>query len=181
MLFRLTLICLLLLFGSFFSLSQMTGRSTPEAAAFLKPHLIKASPQVVRGAEVYDLNCAVCHGDSGLGFAEAKLAFPETERKCTQCHKSGNPKLIDWKTIRDNDMFDVGTPPALRGSERNPQFANALVLYTYLKATMPRYEPGRLSNDEYLDVTAFLLSINGDLPRDINLDLGNAVKLELAN
>lgn len=33
--------------------------------------------QLEHGAQTYDLHCATCHGDTGLGFAEAKLAFLE--------------------------------------------------------------------------------------------------------
>src|SRR5690606_18357820 len=39
------------------------------------------------GAEAYALRCAVCHGSTGGGIEEARLAFPPDERRCTRCHR----------------------------------------------------------------------------------------------
>jgi len=65
----------------------------------------------------------------------------------------------------DNDMFSLGTPPALHSSPGGPLplagTASATALWAYLSATMPRYEPGRQSQEEYWLLTAFLLDMNG--------------------
>ena len=115
--------------------------------------------QVLHGADLYFEHCSVCHGDTALGLAEAKTTFPEEHRKCTHCHKSNNTKLIDWRYIEHNNMFDIGKPGALRGDLSS--FPSALTLYTYIKVTMPRYEPDKLSGDDYMAITAFLAHING--------------------
>ena len=137
--------------------------------------------QVLRGADLYFDNCSVCHGDTALGLAEAKTTFPEEHRKCTRCHRPGNSKLVNWDNIQDNNMFDLGQPTALRGEQALTTFPNAGVLYSYIKSTMPRYEPGYLEDKEYLDITAFLVHINGALPEDILLDEQSALSTLLTN
>ncbi len=131
-------------------------------------------------AGVYAFNCAVCHGATGGGLAEAKLAFPADHRNCTRCHKQGNPVVMPLnQPIMDNNMFPIGDPPALHAlgvdeptkpageagtaPARAPLAAVAApeALHAYIKATMPRYHPGKLSDAEYWLISAHLLSLNG--------------------
>lgn len=133
---------------------------------------------VGRGAELYALNCAVCHGATGGGLPEAKLAFPEDHRTCTRCHRPSN-RIVQPLTepFVDNDMFAIGDPPTLRtvvhDSDGGPatELQEAVVghlgavappsaLLAYVAATMPRYDPGRLGHDEYVAITAHLLVLN---------------------
>lgn len=130
----------------------------------LRAFLVHDSDDEVRvGAELYDRNCAVCHGDTGLGLTEAKLAFPADHRTCTRCHRPGNPTQMSFEEmmLRQHDLFDVGTPPALRGPDALERFADPVALWAYTGATMPRYQPGRLAPTEVRAITAFLWSANG--------------------
>ncbi len=121
---------------------------------------------VAAGAELYAWNCSVCHGPTGGGLAEAKLAFPEEERRCTRCHRPSNRIVqpLDQPFI-DNDMFSIGEPPALHGIAGGrvtlAATADPAALFHYVRATMPRYDPGRLTDAEYRALTAFLLDMNG--------------------
>ncbi len=118
------------------------------------------------GSEAYAWNCAVCHGAQGGGIAEARLAFPPDERRCTRCHRPANPAVqpLD-RPFRDNDMFSLGEPPALHPTAERPAplaaVASPEALHAYLAEAMPRYDPGRLSDGEYWALTAFLLDLNG--------------------
>ena len=115
---------------------------------------------ILNGANLYYEKCSVCHGDTGLGIEEARATFPEDHRRCTQCHKSGNPKTVDWSNIRDNSMFDIGDPTPLRGEGALQGFARLEPLQAYIAATMPRYAPNSLEANEYRDIAEFLLYIN---------------------
>lgn len=129
--------------------------------------VVGAGAQVLRGAELYDRACAVCHGDSGLGFAEAKRAFPADHRSCARCHKANNPPVMSLEQVsrqgRDHDLFPIGTPPALRGDGALASLPSAAALFQYTRAAMPRYRPGTMTDREYLDITAFLLHANDQL------------------
>ena len=123
----------------------------------------ESSDEVRVGAALYDRNCAVCHGDTGLGFAEAKLAFPADHRACTRCHRRGNPTRMSFEEmlLRQHDLFDVGMPPALRGPDALRSFSDPIALWTYTSATMPRYQPGRLGANEVRAIVGFLWHVNG--------------------
>lgn len=126
----------------------------PEPPAFL-----------AAAAELYAWNCAVCHGKTGGGLEEAKLAFPADHRICTRCHRPSNRVVqpLDQPFI-GNDMFSIGEPPALHGRDSGRALAavaEPAALHAYIMATMPRYDPGRLSDEEYWALTALLLHLNG--------------------
>lgn len=118
------------------------------------------------GAETYAWHCAVCHGATGGGIEEARLAFPAGDRRCTRCHKPSNRVVqpLDRPFV-DNDMFSIGDPPAVHPTAERPHTlgssASVVALFEYIKTTMPRYDPGRLSDHEYWSLTALLLDMNG--------------------
>jgi mono/diheme cytochrome c family protein len=135
----------------------------PDTAAVPPENYAEA---IADGSRLYAQNCAVCHGKTGGGIEEARLSFPPGERRCTRCHRPSNRVVQPLsEPLVDNDMFSLGTPPALHASPERPQplasTASAIALWAYLSATMPRYEPGRQSQEEYWLLTAFLLDMNG--------------------
>lgn len=135
-----------------------------------------SSAQVLRGAELYELHCSACHGNSGLGLAEARLSFPEDHRNCEECHRSSNPaKAEDMGEMLElgRQCFSLGQPPDLR-ADTLMRFGNAGALYSYIKSAMPRWAPGNLPESEYIDITAFLLALNENLPPDADLTPQNA-------
>lgn len=118
------------------------------------------------GEDAYARNCSVCHGPTGGGIEEARLRFPPEERRCTRCHRPSNPVVqpLDRPFV-DNDMFSIGDPPPLHPTPERPtalaSVAAPQALQDYLSRTMPRYDPGRLSDAEYRALTALLLAMNG--------------------
>lgn len=156
-----------LLLGSLAFVAIVTGGLALATVAGAQSH---AQPQyqeaVLEGAHLYAQNCAVCHGKQAGGLEEARLSFPPGERRCTRCHRPDNRVVQSLsEPLIDNDMFAVGTPPALHPTTERPDplaaTASAAALWAYLNATMPRYEPGRLSAAEYWLLTAYLLDMNG--------------------
>jgi mono/diheme cytochrome c family protein len=135
------------------------------------------SEQVRHGAEVYDLVCSNCHGNTGLGIEEGRAEFLPEHQNCEKCHRPNNAaKKVDVE-ISDRNSFNIGEPPALHELAK---FGSAAGLKAYLQAAMPRYEPGRLSDEEYVDITAFLLVLNDKLPTDTTLTAENITTLLLA-
>lgn len=155
-------------------------RDQPTAGQrYVQDLLANASPQVQAGAAQYHLVCEACHGASGLGMAEGRLSFDPAHQYCERCHKPYNAPLWDDVHIGPFNSFNLGDAPAIRGPGALADLPNALVLYGYLKAAMPRYRPGNLTDVQYLEVTAFVSALRGDLPPDATLTLQDAADVAL--
>lgn len=114
------------------------------------------------GAAVYAFACAVCHGATGQGIDEAVLAFPPDYRDCARCHHPQNAPQMPGSEILGSVMaFSLGDPPPLADPERLARFGTVGALYAYVRATMPRWDPGRLDDDAYRAVTEHLLRLAG--------------------
>jgi len=120
------------------------------------------SPQVEAGAEIYRLVCSACHGDMGQGFTDEWLAtWAPEDRNCWQskCHGEIHPP----------DGFELPRySPPVKGAIIPALFNTAFDLYQYNKQSMPWHAPGTMQDEEYWQVTAFLLDLNG-------VDLGDTV------
>lgn len=157
--------------------STVRGQGSSDPPAGSAALVAGASPQVLRGAATYDLHCSACHGDGGGGIAEARRAFPESERRCSRCHRRANPPQMDLARMEWNYAFDIGAPPALTAAGL-ARYGSAAGLHAYLSAAMPRPYPGTLSEAEMWDVVAFLLELTGAAP--VPDDLGAASEVPLA-
>lgn len=120
-----------------------------------------SNARVLRGADLYYQHCSVCHGDLATGFAEARLSFPEDHQHCERCHRRSNPPQMQLEAMTWRNAFSLGEAPALVGETALTAFPSAERLQNYLSATMPRPFPGMLSEDEYWNITLFLLEANG--------------------
>ena len=129
----------------------------------------QAMRQIVRGEQIFALRCAACHGDTGGGLAEARLAFPEDHRRCESCHKPRNPSLKaemlgSFETVRGRvpvgNAFSIGVAPPLRGEGALKAFDDAAALQGFIRAAMPRHAPGSLNDEQSRALSAFLLELN---------------------
>jgi mono/diheme cytochrome c family protein len=171
LLFALAVLALLLLLLALAAAKDQKGQgevlrdhSQVPSAVNLVP---AGSAQVKQGARLYDEHCAVCHGGSALGFAEAKTAFPKDHQRCERCHKRNNPAHLPMSAINAHNVFSVGEPPALRGP--GTLAPSAASLYAFIHTQMPRQAPGSLSQAAYLELTAFLLALHHRLPAGATL------------
>ncbi len=181
LLLRFTLIPLgiaLLFAGLFFdggtaqsSRLQATAIPTPDRLA--EPTLPSAPSQADHGAQVYWLSCLPCHGDKGQGLTdEFRATYPPEEEYCWEsgCHganpyESGFtiPKLI----------------PAVIGEAALSKFPNAAQLNAYIRATMPFWKPGSLTEEEAWKVTAFIMRENNLRNDVVELNASNAEEVEI--
>lgn len=128
-----------------------------------KPFMPEKPSRADLGALVYWQYCLACHGDQGQGLTDEfrQMAFGE-DMNCWQskCHATNHPQ--------PGFIFPRVVPPIV-GSGTLRNFVTARSLYNYLLARMPRYKfvmPLELPEDDYWNVTAYLLSKNGVLPQD---------------
>jgi len=120
--------------------------------------------QLERGRETYDFHCTTCHGATGAGFAEARAAFPADHYDCSRCHGPGNPAVMTPRQIEATQtVFSLGRAPALDATSAIDRFGSADRLFAHVRATMPRWSPGRLDDDSYLDLVVYVLSLAYDV------------------
>ena len=137
------------------------------------PDMPPDASQADYGAEVYRLVCSTCHGDIGQGLTDEFRATSRPENQnCWQskCHASNHPV--------DGFVFPRYVPP-LVGSHIPATFATAQDLYAFISTRMPYQVPGTMTEEEYWQLTAFILELNGYEVDEIVLDFDKAVAFEL--
>lgn len=129
---------------------------------------------VARGADLYAFNCSTCHGATGAGFDEARAAFPDDHRDCSRCHGTRNPAVMTPHEISIyQTAFSLGVAPPLNDASSLARYGTAGALYHSIRATMPRWYPGRLTDEEYRAITAHVLRMSGLWPSESAEDLGS--------
>lgn len=139
-----------------------------------EPTLPAAPSQADRGAQTYWLMCLPCHGDHGQGLtAEFRETYPPEEQYCWErgCHGE-RPYDSGFKLPMQIPAL-IGPQAALG------KFTTAATLQAYIKAAMPYWKPGSLTEEESWLVTAFLLRENG-IQWNEKLDASNADQILLS-
>ena len=138
-------------------------------APILPPDPIQAD----LGAEPYYQICLACHGNWGQGLTDEwrETGFGE-DMNCWQsrCHASNHPP--------QGFEFPKEVPPLLGKTALN-RIANAQQLYQVISETMPWWAPGSLSQEEAINITAYILRARGELPEGIVLTEANLAAFSL--
>ena len=102
---------------------------------------------------------AVAEAKSPANFtdAQAKSGHAAYTENCAECHGA------------DLEGF---SGPQLTGAAFRSKYESSKELYEFVSTQMPLSAPGSLSKKQYLDVTAFLLSKNGQKPGKKPLSVG---------
>ena len=139
---------------------------TPDRLA--EPTLPPTPSQADYGAQVYWLSCLPCHGDQGQGLTdEFRETYPPEEQYCWErgCH-GPNPY--------ESGFTIPQFIPGVIGPDAINKFSNAAQLYGYIRAAMPFWKPGSLTEEDAWRVTAFLMRENGLWGGDGELNASNA-------
>jgi hypothetical protein len=160
----------LLFAGLFFNMGTVVAQTpvmpTPDRLA--QPTLPASPSQADKGAQVYWLSCLPCHGDRGQGLTEEfKQTYPAEDRNCWSSGCHGERPYEDGFTLPKSI-------PAIIGTGALQKFPNALVLRSYIFATMPYWRPASLTEEESWQVTAFLLRENNLWTAQEELTASNA-------
>lgn len=110
------------------------------------------SGTVARGREVYNEQCAVCHGPTGEGGVGDKLV---------------------------GGMGTLSTPKPVKtvGS----YWPYATTLFDYIRRAMPLNAPESLSNEDVYAVSGYVLFLNGLVAESATIDAGTLISLKMPN
>jgi cytochrome c len=114
--------------------------------------LPSGSGSVSAGAAVYAQKCQGCHGAQGAGKPMEQLT-------------GGVGTLASGKPIKTPVSF----------------WPAATTLFDYIRRAMPITAPESMTNDEVYAVTAYLLSIDGIVPKDALLDAKSLPQVKMPN
>jgi cytochrome c5 len=154
--------------------SEPIQSPTAEVSWLKLPYLPASATQADVGAEVYRLVCRACHGDKGQGLTEEWIAtWDPASQNCWQshCHHANHPP---------EGFLLPRYVPAVIGDQALVRFQTAQDLKQYIHENMPWHTPGSLTEEEYLQLTAFLLRENKIIQDDTTLDRSKLDSLFLA-
>ena len=119
--------------------------------------------QAKRGRPVYARTCTECHGDEPVALR------PNEHRPVL------SENTIEFSLVSDPGASGFSSAPPLAGGVflrgwKNQTVAN---LYQYARSEMPQESPGSLTDQQYVDIIAYLFSLSSlpegaqELPPDI--------------
>jgi S-disulfanyl-L-cysteine oxidoreductase SoxD len=115
-------------------------------------NLPSGSGSVSRGHEVFDQQCAACHGSKGEGGVGERLV-------------GGQGTLATRRPVRTVGSYWPYAP----------------TLFDYIRRAMPQNAPQSLSNEDVYAVSAYILNLNGLLPADATLDAKTLSAIKMPN
>jgi mono/diheme cytochrome c family protein len=110
------------------------------------------SGSVGHGHEVFDQQCAACHGTKGEGGVGVRLV-------------GGQGTLATPKPLRTVGSYWPYAP----------------TLFDYIRRAMPQNAPQSLSNEDVYAVSAYILNLNGLLAADATLDAKTLSAIRMPN
>ncbi|MBE2223762.1 MAG: hypothetical protein IAF02_19640 [Anaerolineae bacterium] len=132
-------------------------QSTPTVDRLAPPPTAETPTQLDEGAYLYWLYCIPCHGDKGQGLTdEWRMQYPEEDRYCwnSTCHGSNPPQPYGFQ-------IPTVVPPIVIPHGGLERFDTLGEVYYYTRGSMPLELPGRLTDEEYLAIMAFLANEMG--------------------
>jgi cytochrome c len=115
-------------------------------------NLPSGSGSVSHGHEVFDQQCAACHGAKGEGGVGDRL-------------------------VGGQGTLATKTPVRTVGS----YWPYASTLFDYIRRAMPQNAPQSLSNEDVYAVSAYILYLNGLVPADAVLDAKTLSAIKMPN
>jgi len=125
-------------------------------------HLPKGQGSVAQGRELYNNQCKMCHGESGIEGPAARLAGTN-----------------GWISFSDPlRILRIKQYPVLLISVGG-MWPYATSIYDYIRRAMPHYAPKSLSNNQVYGLTAYILYLNDLVGENAQLDEISLTKIKM--
>jgi mono/diheme cytochrome c family protein len=164
--------------GSVAALGLALGACTSTPLGASEPNLANAQQKAGPGGELFQQECATCHGKRGEGLTNAPAvigagALPTYPRDQSL---STNPALSN---NAQQQAQDSSRPP---GAPSRDPFRTAKDLYDYTstKMPLPKSRAGSLKPEEYWAITTFVLLAHGSAVPEGGLNESNAASVQIA-
>jgi mono/diheme cytochrome c family protein len=160
------------------SLAIALGACTSTPLGASEPNLANAQQKAGPGGELYQKECAACHGKRGEGLTNAPAiigsgALPTYPRDQSL---STNPALSNAASQQQQDS---SRPPG--APSRDPfRTAQDLFAYTSTKMPLPKSRAGSLKPEEYWAIVNFMLVAHGSAVPDAGITADNAATVQIA-
>jgi cytochrome c len=143
----------------FLPLATQAQTAVPTPDRLAAPPTVIAPTQSDEGAQLYWLHCQPCHGDKGQGLTDApdddwRAQYPPEDGYCWDSGCHGERPYEEGFTIPKQI-------PAIIGEGSLSRFATLGDVFTFMRAAMPFQVPSSLTDEEYLQIAAFLSRENG--------------------
>jgi len=110
------------------------------------------SGTVAQGAEIYNVKCVTCHGAEGAGALNDRLV-------------GGRGTLTSANPVRTIGSY----------------WPYATTLFDFIRRAMPYPAPHSLTDPEAYALTAYLLNLNGIIPKDAVMNATTLPRVEMPN
>ena len=140
---------------------------------FVSTALAYTDEQAKQGAQVFASYCSTCHGDRGQGLTdEFRATWPPEDQNCwkSKCHAVNHPP---------GGFVLPQHVPAITGPDTLANYKTAQSLHDFIIKNMPYQQPGMLNEEQYWQVTAFLIRQRGTPSDDVPLDAANAANIQI--
>lgn len=150
--------------------------ATPLGAS--EPNLANAQKKSGPGGELYDKECAMCHGKRGEGMTSA----PSVIGAGALAEYPRDKSLSTSPAMSNNAQQQAGDSTRPPGAPSRDPFRNAQDLFTYVstKMPLPKSRAGTLKPDEYWAITNFMLLAHGSAVPEGGVNAGNAASVPIA-
>jgi cytochrome c len=138
------------------------GLGEPITAADLAPWDINIQPDgeglpagsgtAAEGEQIYAANCIACHGENGAGQPNDRLV-------------GGQGTLTELQQVRTIGSF----------------WPHASTVFDYIRRAMPFQAPQSLTDDEVYALTAYLLTLNGIIEEDDEMNARTLARVRMPN
>jgi mono/diheme cytochrome c family protein len=150
--------------------------ATPLGAS--EPNLANAQKKAAPGGELYERECATCHGKRGEGMTAAPAVIGAGALQEYPRDKS----LSTSPAMSNNAQQQAGDSTRPPGAPSRDPFRTAQDLFNYVSTQMPlpKSRAGSLAPDEYWAITSFILLAHGSAVPEGGVNASNAASVQIS-